>query len=238
MTFNIELIILNYYLTLNLTSMIWWVVYILTNPSFPQYVKIGYADDLEKRLVQLNRSECIPFAFRIYAYYRVDKRLSDVKIHSMIDKINPNLRAIEVVNWKKRVREFYAMNAEDAYLILETIADTNWMKKNLVKVNPTKKEQESENFANEVIKSKKAKQFSFHACWIKDWEEVVYVKDNSKKAVVIWDKKVKYWNDIMTLTWLAKKLLNKKSGIPWPDYFSYNWKKLNDIRREKRLINF
>lgn len=39
------------------------VIYILTNPSFPEYVKIGYADDVEKRLSQLNRSECIPFAF-------------------------------------------------------------------------------------------------------------------------------------------------------------------------------
>lgn len=26
------------------------VIYILTNPSFPEYVKIGYADDMNKRL--------------------------------------------------------------------------------------------------------------------------------------------------------------------------------------------
>ena len=32
------------------------VIYILTNPSFPQYVKIGYASDLERRLRELNRS--------------------------------------------------------------------------------------------------------------------------------------------------------------------------------------
>ena len=32
------------------------VIYILTNPSFPEYVKIGYADDIDKRLMQLNRS--------------------------------------------------------------------------------------------------------------------------------------------------------------------------------------
>lgn len=44
------------------------VIYILTNPSFPDYVKIGYADDIEKRLQQLNRSECIPFAFRVYVH--------------------------------------------------------------------------------------------------------------------------------------------------------------------------
>lgn len=47
------------------------VIYILTNPAFPQYVKIGYAQDLEKLLKQLNRSETIPYAFRAYAVYDV-----------------------------------------------------------------------------------------------------------------------------------------------------------------------
>ena len=59
-------------------------IYILTNPSFPEYVKIGYADDVKRRLKELNRSECIPFAFRIYATYEVESRLSDKKIHSII----------------------------------------------------------------------------------------------------------------------------------------------------------
>ena len=71
------------------------VIYLLTNPSFPEYVKIGYADDIDKRLQQLNRSECIPYAFRVYATYEVSSRLSDLKIHSIIDKLNPNLRSIE-----------------------------------------------------------------------------------------------------------------------------------------------
>lgn len=35
------------------------VIYILTNPSFPDYVKIGYAYDVNKRLKELNRSEFI-----------------------------------------------------------------------------------------------------------------------------------------------------------------------------------
>lgn len=63
------------------------VIYILTNPSFPDYVKIGYADDMERRLRELNRSECIPFAFRVYATYEVETRLSDLKLHNMIDKL-------------------------------------------------------------------------------------------------------------------------------------------------------
>ena len=99
------------------------VIYILTNPSFPEYVKIGYADDIEKRLKQLNRSECIPFAFRVYATYEVSSRLSDKKIHAIIDKLNPELRSVENFDGKKRVREFYAMSPEDAYSILEAIAE-------------------------------------------------------------------------------------------------------------------
>ena len=98
-------------------------IYILTNPFFPEYVKIGYADDIDKRLQQLNRSECIPFAFLVYETYEVNSRLSDLKIHSIIDKLNPNLRSIENFNGKQRVREFYAMSPEDAYSILEAIAE-------------------------------------------------------------------------------------------------------------------
>ena len=99
------------------------VIYILTNPSFPDYVKIGYADNVEKRLTDLNRSECIPFAFRIYATYEVPKRLTDLSLHGLIDKLNPTLRAIDTFNGKPRKKEFYAMTKEDAYSLLEAIAE-------------------------------------------------------------------------------------------------------------------
>lgn len=98
-------------------------IYILTNPSFPEYVKIGYADDVQKRLVDLNRSECIPFAFRIYATYETPKRLTDLSLHNLIDKLNPTLRAIDTFNGKPRKKEFYAMSKEDAYSLLEAIAE-------------------------------------------------------------------------------------------------------------------
>ena len=71
------------------------VIYVLTNPSFPEYVKIGYAKDIDQRLSQLNRSETIPFAFRVYATYEVETSLTDLVLHSLIDKLNPDLRAIE-----------------------------------------------------------------------------------------------------------------------------------------------
>lgn len=126
------------------------VIYILTNPSFPEYVKIGYADDVEKRLAQLNRSECIPFAFRIYATYEVNSRLSDLKIHEIIDKLNPNLRSIDNFEGKKRVREFYAMTKEDAYFLLEAIAEIHGCKDKLKRIQPTKEEQVDEEIAERI----------------------------------------------------------------------------------------
>ena len=100
------------------------VIYILTNPSFPDYIKIGYAKNLERRLQQLNRSETIPFAFRAYAVYEVESALTDKELHKLIDRLNPDLRSIETFDGRERVKEFYAMSAEDAYSLLEYNGET------------------------------------------------------------------------------------------------------------------
>ena len=126
------------------------VVYILTNPSFPEYVKIGYADNLQKRLKELNRSECIPYAFRVFATYEVNERLQDIALHNMIDGINPNLRAIETFDGKKRKKEFYAMSSDDAYAILQTIATVSGTVDRLHKLSPEGHEIIDEQTAEDV----------------------------------------------------------------------------------------
>ena len=98
------------------------VIYILQNPAFKEYVKIGYAQDLEERLRQLNRSETIPYAFRAYAVYEVNSTLTDKELHKLIDRLNPTLRTKEEFDGKPRVKEFYRMSLEEAYSILECIA--------------------------------------------------------------------------------------------------------------------
>ena len=140
----------------------------MTNPSFPNYVKIGYADNIEERLQQLNRSECIPFAFRVYATYAVDSRLSDVKIHAIIDKLNPNLRAIENFNGRKRAREFYVMTPEDAYSILEAIAEIHGCVDKLKLIPPNKEGIEAAEIAEDIEEQKKEKltPFAFSLCQI------------------------------------------------------------------------
>lgn len=208
------------------------VIYVLTNPSFPEYVKIGYADDVEKRLAQLNRSECIPFAFRIYAVYEVDSRLSDKKVHAIIDKLNPNLRSIEEFEGKPRVREFYAMDAEDAYSILEAIAEINGRVDKLKKFKLTAVEEKEEEMANEVETEtqEKAENFSFSKCEIPVGSILQYINDPTIICTVVDERKVEYDNKQMYLTGLAKQLLGKRIGICGPRYFTYKGERLDEIR--------
>lgn len=74
-------------------------------------------------MAELNRSTAVLFVFRVYATYEVDSVLSDKKLHSILDKLNPDLRSTEEVDGKRRIREFYAMTPEDAYSIPEAIAE-------------------------------------------------------------------------------------------------------------------
>ncbi|MCR5259177.1 MAG: GIY-YIG nuclease family protein [Desulfovibrio sp.] len=97
-------------------------IYVLTNPSFPGLVKIGYADVPERRVEELNRSEGLPRAFRLYCTLEVPDRLADKDVHAIIDRLNPGLRVKETVGGRRRVREFYRMSADDARALLENIA--------------------------------------------------------------------------------------------------------------------
>lgn len=188
------------------------VIYILTNPSFPDYVKIGYADDIDKRLKQLNRSECIPFAFRVYATYEVNSRLSDLKLHAIIDKLNPDLRSVDEFNGQKRVREFYAMKPEEAYAILEAMAEIHDCKENLKLVVPSDVEAQEEQLAQEIDTEnhEKAENFSFAKCQISVGEEIEYYDDPSIKCKVVGDRKEEYQGKEMSLTAAAKLISGKK----------------------------
>lgn len=201
------------------------VIYILTNPSFPQYVKIGYTDDLNHRLKILNRSECIPYAFRVYAYYKVPNRLQDLEIHKIIDTINPNLRTIETVYGKTRKREFYEMSADDAYGILYAIAKINRVEDNVILVEPSEQDRKEEEQAEEV-RTKRQQTLLPRMDWlikqnvisigdqlyvINHPEEIAEVKDNEnvlyRGEVMSFNQfgcKVTGWKSIQTYAYMKK----------------------------------
>lgn len=190
--------------------------YILTNPSFPQYVKIGSAADVKQRLDELNRNSAVPFAFRVYATYEMDSALSDKKLHSILDKLDPELRSQEEVDGKKHIREFYAMTPEDAYAILEIIAEINGYKHRLKKWKATAMEQKDAEMAQEISEAHQERMapFTFSMCNIAVGEEIEFWRSASEPSgitcTVADDKHVEYDGQRWSLTALAKHLLGVK----------------------------
>lgn len=206
------------------------VIYILTNPSFPDYVKIGYAHNIETRLKQLNRSETIPFAFRVYAVYKVESALTDKELHKLIDKLNPDLRTIENFDGKERVKEFYAMSAEDAYSLLECIAKISGTLDRLQRLTPEGHEILDEQIANEVRETARRGPFRFSECKIPVGSEITFIEDETVKAIVVDDRHIEYQGETTSVSALAQKLKGFEHPVQGTLWFTYQGERLTDLR--------
>jgi len=206
------------------------VIYILTNPSFPDYVKIGYAQDIEKRLKQLNRSETVPFAFRVYAVYQVESKLTDKELHKLIDSLNPDLRTIENFDGKERVKEFYAMSPEDAYSLLECIAKISGTIDRLQRLTPEGHEILDEQIANEVREFAKRGPFKFGECGIVPGSKITFIEDDAIVASVVDDRHIEFNGETTSVSALAQKLKGFTHPVQGTLWFTYNGERLTDIR--------
>lgn len=188
-------------------------IYILKNPSFPDYIKIGYADDVYSRLKTLNDKSAVPFAFRLYAYYKVNHRLEDKTVHDIIDKLNPSLRAKDNIDGKERKREFFEMSAEDAYDLLHCIAKINGLEDNLVLVEPTAKEMEDEDKATTKRKSTQLPKMD----WLIDQgiinigDEVYLINHPEEIATIEDSRNVRYKDQVMSFNQFGCELTGWKA---------------------------
>lgn len=193
-------------------------------------MKIGYAHNIETRLKQLNRSETIPFAFRVYAVYAVESELTDKELHKLIDKLNPDLRTIENFDGKERVKEFYAMSAEDAYGLLECIAKISGTLDRLQRLTPEGHEILDEQIANEVRETVRRGPFRFSACNIPIGSQIEFIEDSSVKATVVDDRRIEYNGETTSVSALAQKLKGFDHAVQGTLWFTYQGEKLTDIR--------
>lgn len=187
-------------------------IYILKNPAF-DYIKIGYADDVNDRLKKLNDKTAVPFSYRLYAYYKVNHRLEDKTIHKIIDKLNPSLRARENIDGKERVREFFDMSAEDAYELLRCIATINGLEDNLVLVEPTAKEMEDEDEATTKRKSTQLPKMDWliNQGIINIGDEVYLINHPEEIATIEDSKNVRYKNQVMSFNQFGCELTGWKA---------------------------
>ena len=133
------------------------VIYILTNPQYPGYVKIGYASDLKSRVSSLNTGALVEFT--PYAVYETPLQNGDVEVHRIVGLLNPNLRASKFYDKRAKLKEFFKMEPEEVYRLLKCIATVSGTLDKLYKIDsdynkiyetPSKKEKPADVPANKT----------------------------------------------------------------------------------------
>ena len=184
-------------------------IYIMTNPALIDMVKIGYATDVEERRKQLSTT-ALPYEYEVYATYETNGNLEDKKLHQLIDDLNADLRV-------SKNREFYVMTPEQAYRLLEAIAIISGTTKKLEKVKQLH------------IKVKRPP-IDFAKCGIPKGAELIYTENSNIKVTVVNNHKVKYQDELTSLSAIVKQL--KGYNVAGPSYFTYNGKLITEIADE------
>ena len=209
------------------------LVYILVNPSMPDFVKIGYTDDLDikKRLRELNNPTSVPLSFRAYATLEVENpKQIETYVHGLFDIIDSKLHSIEILeNGKKRTREFFRVTPEQAFEVLKIVASLNGTLSGLKKIKPTEKEQKEED---EVQTTPKRSKMTFKELNIPVGSELIFVYDDSEKCTVADEiRSVLYDGEKTSLSTLAQKLTGYKYKPQGPSFWKYG----DETLLERRL---
>ena len=197
------------------------IVYILTNQSMPDTIKIGITDNLERRMRELdNTSTPLPFE----CYYAVevqDAKVIEKKIHEGLD--DSRIR---------QSREFFNTSPEQAKAILE-IAEVMGGKN----VTPTEDvvETPQDKQALDSARKKRSK-FNFGMINIEPGTILEFTKDKTITCEVVDDTKVKFRGEVTSLSASANTILHEM-GYDWeqahgPRFWMYQGKSLRDLRYE------
>ena len=192
------------------------IIYILTNEAMPGYVKIGKTStSLEQRIRELSSSTSIPLPFTcFYACTVKDSAFVEHQLHDAFDdsRINPR-------------REFFQITPERVVsaLKLAEIEDIT-PKKDFIE---TKEDQ----IALHQARARRSL-FKFSMVEIPIGAELIFSRDENKKAKVIDDRSIEYNNEITSLSTSAQKILGYDYGVAGTDYWMYQGETLDERRRE------
>ena len=188
------------------------IVYILTNESMPEYVKIGFTTgEVTERIKQLDRTG-VPLPFEVYYAANVENAAGEEKwLHSIF----ADRRA-------RDSREFFKMNPEYAALALKRIE----IKEVQVESGLTL-EQEKEV---DGVKEKRSK-FHFAQYGIPIGSKLTFTRDSNIIAEVVENDKIKIGEKVSSLSSFAMELLGYQRRPQGTLYFEFEDEILDDRRR-------
>ena len=176
------------------------IVYVLSNPAFDNYVKVGRTVDLEQRLKQLDNTS-VPLPFRCVFAIEVE---DEVAVERLVHQAFADVRV-------RTTREFFEI---DAQRVISALKLTNG-KDVTPKADIAEDEESIEALERTVAKRKS---YSFADAHVNVGDVLTYSKDDAVTATVVADKKVEFEGEIVSLSKAALTLLHREG---------YKWKQAN-----------
>ena len=176
------------------------IVYVLSNPAFESYVKIGRTVDLHSRLRQLDNTS-VPLPFRCVFAVEVE---DDVTVERLVHQAFADVRV-------RTSREFFEI---DAQRIIAALKLTNGRD-----VTPRSDVAEDEEGIEALERTvAKRKSYNFSDAHVEVGDILTYSKDESIIARVVADKRIEFEGEVMSLSKAALILLHREG---------YTWKQAN-----------
>ncbi len=176
------------------------IVYVLTNPAFDKYVKIGRTIDLEQRLRQLDNTS-IPLPFRcVYAVEVED----DVKVERLLHQAFADVRV-------RSTREFFEIDAQRIISALKLTFGREVTPREDIAVDA-----EGIEALERTITQRR--QYNFADAHVAVGDVLTYSKDESITATVVGEKKIEFEGETVSLSKAALTLLHREG---------YKWKQAN-----------
>lgn len=203
------------------------IVYILTNETMPDLVKIGHTDrDLEKRIKELDTTG-VPLPFECFYAVKVETLDAAVaiekKIHQGLDECRIRDR-----------REFFETSAESATALLkvaEVMGGVDVTPKDVVVDDPQDK-QDLERA------HKRGNRFQFSMLGIEPGEWLQFKKDNTIQCEVVNDTQVRFRDEVTSLSTSANTII-EEMGYDWggkvrgPAFWCWQGRTLLELRSER-----
>ena len=176
------------------------IVYVLNNPAFENYVKIGRTTNLEQRLKQLDNTS-VPLPFRCVFAIEVDDANS---VERLVHQTFADVRV-------RSTREFFEI---DPQRVISALMLTNGRD-----VTP-KKDIAEDDEGIEALERKVSKRrvYKFSDAHVNPGDILTYAKDDSISATVVSENKIEFEGETLSLSKAALKLLHREG---------YTWKQAN-----------
>ncbi len=194
------------------------IVYILTNEAMPGYIKIGFTNDLTRRMKELDRSGAIPLPFECFYAARVsDMKKTERLMH----------RAFNEQRTRSN-REFFEVPPEQAQAALTMAA--------LEDVTPNEQDTVDDVLDLTAVQTARRKNFNFEMIGVKPGEVLQHAIDPNVTCEVIDTRRVRFEGEITSLSSSALTILHRL-GYSTPTaagtaYWLYKGKRLWELRDE------